>query len=333
MNICNNGMTEFHFVDRDSDNEMDSDRELMLRAAWAHLVEGRTQEAVARELGLTRAKTNRLISECRAAGLVRIAIDTDARIALAEERALRERFDLRDAWVIPAAASSEAAVQKVGATAGAYISGTLAAGECLAIGWGRTLSASLAGLRPRKKQGNRVVTLVGGMVRGSEENSFDIASRYARTMSAECCYLIAPRLAESAAIAAQLRQAPYVMEAIDIAAGADMAIVGVDDLSDESTLYRTNVVPAKALAELSEAGAVSMLQGEVLGPDGQRFDHPLARRTVSLDLERFQLIPKRVLAATGERKALSIRAVLRGGYCNILITDELTASAVLAIDR
>lgn len=310
---------------------MKKDHDLMLRAAWAYFIEGRTQEAVASELGLTRAKTNRLIAECRESGIVRIGIDSNARIALTEERALKDQFDLKDVWVVPKAESDAAAVRTVGAGAGAFVSSHLGPGETLAIGWGRTLSASLAGLQPRKAQGNRVVTLLGGMVRGNSMNSFDIASRYARTLSGECCYLIAPRVAETAEAARELLTLRHVHEALAIAAEAELALIGIDDLGCESSLGRMRQLSEAEFEELRSAGAVTTLQGAALDCDGGIIDHPIAARTVGLAPESFARIPRRILAATGARKAQSIRAVLKGGHCNILITDEPTAEAVLAL--
>lgn len=310
---------------------MSKNHDLMLRAAWAYFIEGRTQDAVARELGLTRAKTNRLISECREMGLVRIGIDSDARIALDEERALKERFGLRDVWVVPRAESEDAAVRTVGASAGAYVSEHLGPDETLAIGWGRTLAASVAGLQPRKAQGNRIVTLLGSMVRGNGLNSFDIASRYARTLSGECCYLIAPRVAESAAVAHALLALQPVREALEIAAQADLALIGIDDLTSASTLSQMRQFNADEYGALKKAGAVSTLQGVALDRDGGVLAHPIAARTVGLDPASFARIPRRILAASGLRKAPSIRAVLKGGHCNILVTDEPTAEAVLAL--
>ena len=304
----------------------------MLRAAWAHYIEGRTQEAVANELGLTRAKTNRLIAECRELGFVRIGIATEARFALREERELKERFDLLDVWVVPQADDSEAAVRSVGLGAGAYVSDHLGHDETLALGWGRTVSASVSGLQPRKARGNRVVTLLGSMVRGDGLNSFDIASRYARTLSAECCYLIAPRIAENTEVAQYLLRQPYIQEALAIAGQADMALIGVDDLSIHSTLFQTGQISEENHAALRAQGAQCVFQGVALDADGRTISDPIAGRTVTLAPEGFRRIPRRVIAATGTRKAQSIRAILKGGHCNILITDERTALAILAIE-
>jgi len=308
-----------------------ADRELMLRVAWRHLVDGRTQESVAREFGLTRAKVNRLIAECREAGLVRIGINSNARIALDEEFELRDRFGLVDAWVVPATASGATATHTVGVAAGGYVSETLGPDQTLAVGWGHTLNASVLGLQPRKAQGNRVVNLLGGLVRGSQLNSFEITSRYARTLNAECCYLIAPRMADSDEAAQHLRERPYIKEALDIAASAQMLLVGVGELSAASTLCKTGLLSVSDLGILSSAGAVCILQGTALDLEGRQISHPLAGRTVGLAPDRFGQVPKRILAASGRRKARSIRALLKGGHCNVLITDETTAAAVLAL--
>lgn len=310
---------------------MPHDRDLMIRATWAHLVEGRTQESVARELGLTRAKANRLIAECRELGMVRIGIQTDARVALAEEGALKARYDLLDVLIVPRAETADGAVRTVGTAAGSYVSETLGANQTLAIGWGRTLSVSVAGVQPRRAQGNRVVTLLGSMVRGNGLSSFDVASQYARTLCAECCYLIAPRVAESAEIAMLLYERADIREAIEIAGQADTILFGVDDLSRTSTLFHTGQFTESELADLRGSGAVCTLQGVALDAEGKIISNPLAARTVGLEPSLFMKSAKRIVAAAGQRKARSIRALLRGGYCNVLITDEPTASAILML--
>lgn len=303
----------------------------MIRATWAHLVEGRTQESIARELGLTRAKTNRLIAECRELGMVRIGLQSDARVALADESALKARFALLDVWIVPRAETAEAATRTVGMAAGSYVSESLGAGQTLAIGWGRTLGASVAGLQPRRAQDNRVVTLLGSMVRGNGLSSFDIASHYARTLSAECCYLIAPRVAESAEIAMRLYERADIREALAIAGQADTILIGVDDLSQSSTLFHTGQFTEHELADLRSTGAVCTLQGVALDAEGQIIANPLAARTVGLEPGLFVQSPKRIVAAAGQRKAKSIRALLKGGHCNVLITDEPTAEAILML--
>lgn len=309
---------------------MRSDRDLMLRVSWAHLVEGRTQESIAQSLGLTRAKVNRLIAECRDQGLIHFVIASDARVALPEEIGLKKLFGLKDAWVVPDAETESGSVKSVGAAAGAYVTSILAPGQTLAVGWGKTLDASVSGLQPRRAQGNRIVTLLGSMARGNGLSSFDIASRYARALSAECWYLIAPRITETMEEAIQLRQSVYIREAIEIAASADAVLIGVDDLSGASTLRSTGQFTAEEVLELTASGAVCILQGEALDVGGQPIFHPLARRTVGLDLENFRHIPNRIVAAAGKRKTKSLRAILAAGHCNIVITDESTANELLA---
>jgi DNA-binding transcriptional regulator LsrR (DeoR family) len=310
---------------------MSENRELMLRAAWAHLVGGHTQETVARSLGLTRAKVNRLISDCREAGLIHYVIAHEARVALREEEALKQRFGLADAWVVPDVDADGSAVQMqaVGVAAGAYISNTLEPEQTLAIGWGRTLDASVIGLQPRSGKGNRVVTLYGSMVRGKGLSSFDIASRYARTLDAECCYLIAPLVTETSEEAEQLRRSAHVREAMEIAAAADVVLVGVDDLSSHSTLRSTQQMSEQDMDALTRAGAACILQGSAISVDGRPIPHPLAGRLVGLDITRFRNVPRRIVAAAGTRKSTSLKAILSGGHCNVVITDEKTARSLL----
>jgi DNA-binding transcriptional regulator LsrR (DeoR family) len=47
--------------------------------------------------------------------------------------------------------------------------------------------------------------------------------------------------------------------------------------------------------------------------------------------DRLARMPRRLLIASGSRKALPLRAALRAGVATDLVIDELTAAALLAL--
>ena len=53
-------------------------------------------------------------------------------------------------------------------------------------------------------------------------------------------------------------------------------------------------------------------------------------RVVGIDPQTFRTIPRRVGLAGGERKHEAIRAALLGGWINVLVTDTVTARALLS---
>ena len=69
-----------------------------------------------------------------------------------------------------------------------------------------------------------------------------------------------------------------------------------------------------------------------LDKDGQLVRSPIEDRLISTPLERLKAMPNVIGLAAGDSKIEAIRAVLRGGYLDILITDESTANLLLKDD-
>ena len=63
--------------------------------------------------------------------------------------------------------------------------------------------------------------------------------------------------------------------------------------------------------------------------DGRPVEH-LDRRTIAIEWADLAAIPQVIAIAAGSAKATAVRAAIRGGTINVLITDERTAEAILA---
>ncbi|MBR0650274.1 sugar-binding transcriptional regulator [Roseomonas terrae] len=308
---------------------MRSDRELKLWVGWLHLVEGATQDSIAGRLGLTRAKVNRYVAACREEGLIRVSVDTSLRFCFEAESALTARYGLTAAYIVPTPADRDAVAGVIGVAAGAFVSARLAPGQTLALGWGRTLDASVRGLEPRSAGGNVVVGLMGGLPRAGSINPYDIAARYARQLDAACYYLIAPILAESVEAAETFRTMRMVREVLERAAGADHALVGAGDLHQASTEIASGILTRADQQRLMRAGAVGNVFGIYLSAAGEVVDDPVNARRVQLDPAAIRGIPNRIVAAGGPEKVAILRAALAAGLCTGLVSDLETAEAIL----
>ena len=85
------------------DNLGQDEYELLARIAHRYYADGRTQEEIAREFGLSRPKVQRLLERARWSGVVDIHIEAPPWLNLDLEAQLREPFHLSDAIVGPAA--------------------------------------------------------------------------------------------------------------------------------------------------------------------------------------------------------------------------------------
>ncbi len=83
------------------------------------------------------------------------------------------------------------------------------------------------------------------------------------------------------------------------------------------------------MEDLLALGAVGDALGVVIDAEGQPIDHPINERVIGIGLEDLAAIPNVILAAGGPSKVAIVRAVLKRQVVNTLVTDEVTARALL----
>ncbi|TPJ88097.1 hypothetical protein FJ434_11430 [Mesorhizobium sp. B2-5-13] len=94
--------------------------------------------------------------------------------------------------------------------------------------------------------------------------------------------------------------------------------------------FRIGLIGEDDLISLHQAGAVGDICGHWIDADGQLVNHPLNHRVIGLAPESLRDIDTVILPSGGLDKVPVLRAVLRLGVVDVLITDEQTAAAILA---
>lgn len=311
---------------------MNSNREeqLFARVAWAYYNDEMTQAEIARKMGLTRARVNRILQLCREGGLVQILINSDLSSCVEAETELERRYGLRKAVVVPTPVRESKLHSAIGKAAGWYVSEHLRDGQDLGLGWGRTLRASARGLRQRQPGAVSVISLFGGLPKSGTTNPYDVASVFSRMLSAQdCFYIAAPMYVTSEDVRATLMTQPMFAENFSRAVEVDMALIGAGDLTGQSTNVLLGAVTEGEWRSLLECGAVGEVFGYFLDAHGKLVDHPLNRRFMGADLERLRGIPRKVVAAGGVHKESILRALLEQGLADVLVTDEEAAKRLV----
>lgn len=306
------------------------EEELMARAAWLAYVGDLTQDQVAKHLRLTRLRVNKMLAQARAKGIVQIRINSRiAALAELEDR-LCKAYGLKRASVVPTPPEPDLVARAVAASAGAVLTEHIADGVSIGVGWGRTLQLSLNSVTVRPVKRMSVVSLLGGLTRGSAVNIYDLSSRLAAMFGAECFYIAAPIFTDTEATRDLLLGQSMLQDAFKHAREVDVAFLSVGALHEQSTMARIGVLGPEAMASLAASGAVGDICGYWIGADGRLVDHALNRRVIGLAPEALRNIRTVILASGGLDKATALRAVLRLGVVEILVTDEQTAQAILS---
>ncbi len=305
--------------------------QLWARICWYYFKEGQTQEAIAKRLGLTRLRVNRMLNEARASGLVQVSINSPVGACVELEAQLAETYGLKDVIVVPAPLSGRDERDVVGIAAGEYISAMLPTDGVLGMTWGGTIHAAAQALRHRQNTTNIVVSLCGGLAQSTQINPYDNATMFARRLGAECYYMTAPLIADSEAMRDALLNSTSVRTVLKLLPNIDVALLTAIDLTAASKLLEYGILSAAQMDSLVAAGGVGDIAGHYLDAQGRRMPHPLNELRVAPALEAVRDIPKIVLAAGGLQKVAIIRAGIGAGLCHVLITEERAAEALVAL--
>ncbi len=304
---------------------------LLVTVADLYYLQDRTQAEIARALRISRPHVSRLLKRARETGIVTISVRPPFGLSteLAEE--LGKLFPLRDVRVISAGG---APLPRVAEAAASYLASRIQRESVVGVSWGRTVRmiADVVPSDPRRSV--EVVPLVGGMGPvGDEIHANEIARRLASRLGGKYYVLNAPALAERANARAMLVRDATVRGILERGRKADVAVVGIGGMVASSTLVRSGYLKPDHLRRLRASGAVGDICSRFFGKDGAPCQSPLTDRVVGIELNDLRQLPWVVGAAVGTEKAPAILGALRGGYINVLVTDETTARAVLRLAR
>jgi DNA-binding transcriptional regulator LsrR (DeoR family) len=310
-----------------------SDRQLMTRAAWFYYVAGLNQEATSRQMGLTRARVNKLLGQARDTGLVSITINDRDLGLLHVEEAIQREFGLDFCITTPALDLDKAEVAanpslaamplKAVATAGAmYLRDHLAdhPKSVVGTGWGRTLAYLSRQMSGTNSPDARFISLMGSLTANSAFNPFEVVQALAQATGGEGYFLPVPFIADSPEDRDVLMAQRAVARPLNLAKRCDIALISVGELTEESLLRRQGMISREEMTELRAVGAVGDTNGLFFNAEGKLVDHDLTGRTIGAsitDLARFRT----VLLSGGLQKVEATRAVLRGRFIRGLIID------------
>lgn len=312
--------------------KIDIDERFLTRVSWAYHVEGLTQEKVAERLGATRLRVNKALSEARRRGLVRVTFNT-AYAACAElEQALADKYGLQTVYIAPSPAREEDTQMIVGAALGNLLSEVLAdkAITLFGMSWGGTLNLATRFVEAMERPDLEVVSVMGGLTKGSDLNSFEITTRLADLIGAQHSYFTAPLYAGSAQSRDTIIELDVFRDILEKLRSVDALAMAAGDISGRSLLMRDGLPSDTSIDDLRELGAVGDILGTVINAEGEPIDHPINERIIGIGFDDLIKIPNVIAAAGGSHKVQVIKAMLnRRGMVNTLVTDETTAQSLL----
>jgi len=315
-----------------ADNQKDFEQIRQIHTVlMLHFLEGQKQSDIAKRLNLSTSKVNRLITQGRKLGMVKIDIDSPFQMLMDLERELAAATGLSDAVVTPSIqGSAETTLQQVGRVAAHHLMETLRDGDVIAITGGKAISAVVDGLTPDRDIDVTVVPLTGGVQGKFYTDVNHLANRMADRLGGKTLLMHAPLFAETREQRDMLMEVASIREVLDLARRATVALVGVGSIEPEgSSYYDLHPVPEADRKMLVGMGVVGEFLAHLLHGNGAISNYSLNSRLVALPPADLKQCARVIGVASGAEKVLPITAALNGGFLNSLIADEETVKGIL----
>lgn len=310
----------------------DADKSLTTRAAWLHYVGGLKQSDVAKKLGVPSVKAHRMIAKAVSEGIVKVSIDGDVVECIELGDRLAKKFSLEICEVAPDLFENDDLPLRALATAGAdFMRRQLELGEhkLIGIGHGRTLAAAIRQLPSSDAKDTRFVSLLGGLTRNFAANPHDVMHLIAEKTSAQAYVMPVPFYANTAEDRDVLLAQKGVKDIFDLAENTTLKLVGIGTVGANTQLVQSGMIEPTEISEVARKGGVGELLGHFYGTNGQLLNTMLTSRTLAVAVNK--TVSGQVVAlAGGKEKIIPLKALLESGQLSGLITDEITARALLS---
>ena len=309
--------------------------ETIIEIATAYYYDDVTQEELAKRFGLSRPRVSRLLKRAREDGVVEIRVNLQPGLSAELEREFVRRFKIDRLLISVDQRDADAQRMAVAGLVANYLVKVLTDGMIVATGMGRNVAAVAVGPPPPARRTVTFVSAIGGSARAGETMNPDhIGRRLAVRFGGDSETLYAPALVANATLRDALYQNETVKLVLDRARRADIALIGVGDLSEDSNMVRMGWFAPQEVAEARLSGTI----GDIMGYDfidihGRPSTTGMQGRVIGLTTRDLLRIPDVIAVASENTKAAAILGALRTGVINTLATSSTNAQTILRLDE
>lgn len=312
----------------------------IIRVVEMHYKQGLSQQEIANKLNVSRTTVSRALTKAKEKGIVEITINYPSGTGRELEMQLEEKYGLKE--VIVAYSNDEEKMEsEIAKNASDFLVRQIKNPMKIALTRGsamQKMSVSLSS-NPRVNfldtsevvilptEGQTNVPLSYPKEKRMIYSNY-VVEEVARIIGANSFGFLAPIYVSKKTKQALLEES-CIIEFMDLIKAADLSMMGIGTLEEDSTLLKSGFVKKEDFKSLKEQGGKAEFMGHVIDSDGNLVSEEYDSQIMSLALNDLKQIPVRAGIAYGKKKQEAIHAVLNGNYINVLITDAQTARYLL----
>lgn len=301
---------------------MSFDEIIMTKVAWYYYIEGLTQQVIAERLGIPRVKVVKILEQARNYGIVQFSFWPNNTKRMQLEQDIINQYGLDDILIIPTPYKPNQINESIARAASMYIFNRLPSDGYINIGYGDTPSKVLNNLASMSEKALTCISLTGGV-------NYYLPDIRSTIFNAKLHLIPAPLVISTEEMAHAIKQENSIQTINRMIKFSGLSVVGIGAMNAEATILKSNILNRDDFAMLERQGAVGDLLCHFIDSEGKTVDSTIDKRLISTPLSELKSLSNVIGVAGGTEKVEAIKAVLKGHYINVLITDDETAQQLV----
>jgi DNA-binding transcriptional regulator LsrR (DeoR family) len=277
-----------------------------------------------------------LLKRAKEEGIVEITVRYHPVFSTRLEQQMLERFPISRALIALDYQDEEEQRRQVAALVSGYLAMSLKDDTVLAVGQGRNVAAIADHIGSVAQKNCKFICGIGGTHRpGDAINADHISRRLAKKFGGSSETLYAPAYVENRALKDAFMQNGTIKETLDRARKADVALVGIGDMNENSYMVKLGwFTPHEIIDASLNQGVIGDIAGyDFFNAQGQHVDTVMNDRVIGLSIDELRKIPCVIAIASENTKALAILGALRTGAIDIIATSALNIRTILNMSQ
>lgn len=302
----------------------------VIEAAKLYYLLDYNQSDIAKMLGVSRPTVSRFLQQAKSEGIVQIKIMDPTENVENLSKELEERFQLKKAVIASIPQYEDNIIKNyLGEKTAAYLDSTIKDQDIIGVTWGTTLYHVAIELKQKFVRDVKVVQLKGG-VSHAETNTYasEILYLFGKAFNTTPHHLPLPAIVDHVVVKQAMEADRHIRKILELGKQANIALFTIGPVKSESLLFQLGYFTEEDLKTLYPR-AVGDICSRFFDKDGKVCNKSLNDRTLGIDLEDLKQKEQSILVAGGPNKIEGIYGALKGGYANVLITDQFTAQFLL----
>ena len=308
---------------------------MMTKVSHLYHTRGMVQTEIARKLGISQARVSRLLSAAEDAKIVRTIVVPPVGLNTEIEERVERTFGMIEVHVIDASGESDTERTETLGHALATVFQVVPLGDKV-IGftsWSRSMRHFVEALSDfPHSRARSVVEMLGGVGQpGIQHQAASATERLATHTGAQSLFLRVPGVVRTPevreAILGSDLHARWALETLD---ELDIALVGIGNATIVPPLVGgENFFTQEQFDYARSLGAVGEINLRFMDANGIPIRSVLDSLVIGVKLEQLRRAERRIGVSGGASKHEALLAAVRGGWINVLITDQESAEYLL----